>query len=528
MRMAMWDVSASDWTTNDPHEVADQVLRRGARRIDHRPARRARRQASVDRYGRRDGAAADPRRALRTRRPAAGAARRARRRPGVPVLRRHVQLTIDGSERPAGAVTDDVAGGRVARRRLSRSAWVVVLVAVPRATRSCCRPTASTTTCTSGTSHDDLWHHGRLPWHMPVLAHGDAYAYPYGFVNWTTAALVLAVVRQLGRDAVDRARCGRLHRRDVRRVPGAAARLVGGRGAREPGDRGGLALRSAVVRVGCGAAAVRDRGLAPRHGRWAAVLVGIGQAAMPAIVLPDRGRWSSLLYFRSRAVGALIRWYALCARWRCPPVARVRVTRLRRLDDRGDRLVDFFGTSAPGSDRGCAPMFFVLLRRTGRAFAPAAMFVTVLAAIAALLRNARRVVTSGNALVTAPRARPEARHVPALTELRAGRDVPGAAGAATASSVCTTYSAPAVGSTRRCSPRAWRSGASTRTAEYERLSVRPPCRLVIPYDTYDRARRTNEHEMIRPPRGPGARASSAKIEHAPGHESYAVDLSACP
>ena len=25
---------------------------------------------------------------------------------------------------------------------------------------------------------------------MPVLAHGDAYAYPYGFVNWTTAALL--------------------------------------------------------------------------------------------------------------------------------------------------------------------------------------------------------------------------------------------------------------------------------------------------------------------------------------------------
>src|SRR5258708_2860619 len=36
----------------------------------------------------------------------------------------------------------------------------------------------------------DLWHHARLPWRMPVLAHGEAYAYPYGFVNWTTAALV--------------------------------------------------------------------------------------------------------------------------------------------------------------------------------------------------------------------------------------------------------------------------------------------------------------------------------------------------
>ena len=37
---------------------------------------------------------------------------------------------------------------------------------------------------------DDLWHHGRLPWRFPLLGHGDAYVYPYGFVNWTTAALL--------------------------------------------------------------------------------------------------------------------------------------------------------------------------------------------------------------------------------------------------------------------------------------------------------------------------------------------------
>jgi hypothetical protein len=36
----------------------------------------------------------------------------------------------------------------------------------------------------------DLWHHGRIPWKMPVLGHGQAYAYPYGFVNWTSAALL--------------------------------------------------------------------------------------------------------------------------------------------------------------------------------------------------------------------------------------------------------------------------------------------------------------------------------------------------
>jgi hypothetical protein len=34
-----------------------------------------------------------------------------------------------------------------------------------------------------------LWHGHGLPLQMPVLAHGQAFAYPYGFVPWTTAAL---------------------------------------------------------------------------------------------------------------------------------------------------------------------------------------------------------------------------------------------------------------------------------------------------------------------------------------------------
>ena len=44
----------------------------------------------------------------------------------------------------------------------------------------------------------DLWHHGHLPWRMPELGHGDAYAYPYGFANWTTAAIVWPVLGNWG------------------------------------------------------------------------------------------------------------------------------------------------------------------------------------------------------------------------------------------------------------------------------------------------------------------------------------------
>jgi hypothetical protein len=36
---------------------------------------------------------------------------------------------------------------------------------------------------------DQLWHHGRIPLHMPLLGHAQAYAFPYGFVPWMTAAI---------------------------------------------------------------------------------------------------------------------------------------------------------------------------------------------------------------------------------------------------------------------------------------------------------------------------------------------------
>jgi hypothetical protein len=35
-----------------------------------------------------------------------------------------------------------------------------------------------------------IWHHHQLPWHMPVLGHGAAYAFPYALVPWLSAALL--------------------------------------------------------------------------------------------------------------------------------------------------------------------------------------------------------------------------------------------------------------------------------------------------------------------------------------------------
>jgi hypothetical protein len=37
---------------------------------------------------------------------------------------------------------------------------------------------------------DRFWHGHGVPLHMPVIGHGDAYAFPYGFIPWMSAALL--------------------------------------------------------------------------------------------------------------------------------------------------------------------------------------------------------------------------------------------------------------------------------------------------------------------------------------------------
>src|SRR5437764_1483900 len=45
---------------------------------------------------------------------------------------------------------------------------------------------------------ENLWHHGTLPWHMPILGHGSAFTFPYGIVNWTSAAIVWPLLGDWG------------------------------------------------------------------------------------------------------------------------------------------------------------------------------------------------------------------------------------------------------------------------------------------------------------------------------------------
>ncbi len=76
-------------------------------------------------------------------------------------------------------------------------AWLALLVAILR------QPVFLTTDMVSNHVHiwyvaEQLWHGHGVPLHMPVLASGDAYAFPYAFVPW----LVGAVLWPLGGDRV--------------------------------------------------------------------------------------------------------------------------------------------------------------------------------------------------------------------------------------------------------------------------------------------------------------------------------------
>ena len=105
---------------------------------------------------------------------------------------------------------------------------------------------------------------GGLPFHMPVLGHGEALTFPYGFLPWLVGGRAGARPRGLGRHPPHR---DGLHRRRGHHVLGAAGDppgLVGGGRPREPHTRDGAHHRAAPVPVGHRLPLRRHRVLAPR------------------------------------------------------------------------------------------------------------------------------------------------------------------------------------------------------------------------------------------------------------------------
>src|SRR4051794_30945399 len=89
-------------------------------------------------------------------------------------------------------VTTETRAGRNTKRSLV-VVWAVILVLLLRH-----REVISSDTL-SNYIHvwfvaDRFWHGGGLPFHMPVLAHGRALAFPYGFIPWMFAVLLWPIM----------------------------------------------------------------------------------------------------------------------------------------------------------------------------------------------------------------------------------------------------------------------------------------------------------------------------------------------
>src|SRR6478752_8397933 len=210
----------------------------------------------------------------------------------------------------------------------------------------------------------DLWHHGHLPWRMPMLGHGEAYAYPYGFVNWTTAAIAWPLLGNWGvtlwtvLGTVGCIAATFLAFPELRRGWWAAAVLA------NPAiieallfGQQSFAWGAALLLFGV-AAWRRERPL------LAAVLVGLGQATHAAIVLPIGALLvaACLPFVPDRR--ALLRWYALSLLITVPAVVLVFVSPGYADATTRDRLVNFIGTLGPRCLIVAMPVIFALAART--------------------------------------------------------------------------------------------------------------------------------------------------------------------
>ena len=223
-----------------------------------------------------------------------------------------------------------------------------------------------------------LWHHGHLPWHMPVLGHGAAYAYPYGFTNWTVGALLWPVFGDWGVTLCT--------------VLGAAACIAATFAAFPELRRGWWAAAAlanpAIIQAllfgqqsfEWGAALLLFGIAAWRRNRplVAAILVGLGQATHAAIVLPIALLLVAIGCWFVPDRGRLLRWYGVSLLITIPAVALVFASPGYADATMRDRIANFFSTLGLRLLIVVLPLVFVWARHTGaRALAPLALLVSL-------------------------------------------------------------------------------------------------------------------------------------------------------
>jgi hypothetical protein len=229
----------------------------------------------------------------------------------------------------------------------------------------------------------DLWHHGRLPWKMPVLGHGEAYAYPYGFTNWTTAAFLWplfgdwAVTLWTVVGVVGCIVATFVAFPELRHGYWAAAVLANSAilQALLFGQQS-FAWAAALVLFGV---ACWRRG----HRAWAAVLVGVGQYTHPAVAAPMALVMVILYLLFTHDRWAVVRWYALSCLITLPAVIIVFASPTFSDTSSGSRMLNFWITLGPRVLIVVLPMFYAVLFHAGkRALGPLALGLSIVASVA--------------------------------------------------------------------------------------------------------------------------------------------------
>jgi hypothetical protein len=419
---------------------------------------------------------------------------------------------------------DDVPGGNVALI-LVAAAWVVVLAMYLDHRIVLTSDSMNNYVHVWGIARE-LWHHGHLPWRMPVLGHGDAYAYPYGFTNWTTAAIVWPALGNWGVTlwtAIGAVGCilaTFVAFPELRRGWWAAAVLA------NPAiieallfGQQAFAWGAALLLFGV-AAWRRERPL------LAAILVGLGQATHAAIVLPI----GALLVLACLPFvpdpRKLLRWYALSVLIALPAIVLVFVSPGYADATTRDRLVNFVGTLGPRVLVVAMPLIFVLARRTGiRAFAPLALVIALGVNVAfeqpLNVEWQWRGLTRTASTVTLDHFLDSPQFVPGATYrvLRSAADTK-----------LGLYHVLRKGGRldSELFPESMAVRSFSNVAEYEQLLCDRHVDDVIAYDSYTRSRHTNEIAVLRRLASePAPRVRLRTIVHHPTFVVYAVDRTGC-
>jgi hypothetical protein len=430
---------------------------------------------------------------------------------------------LNRAPEPPAAPAGDVPGGNVALL-LVAGAWIVIAVWY-LAHRIVLSSDSMNNYVHVWWIARDLWHHGRLPWRMPVLGHGAAYAYPYGVTNWTFGALLWPVFGDWGVTLTT--------------VLGAAGCIAATFAAFPELRRGWWAAAAlanpAIIEAllfgqqafAWGAALLLFGVAAWRHHRplLAAVLVGLGQATHAPIVLPIGVLLVAGAFVFARNRRRLLGWYALSLLITIPAVALVFASPGYADATVRDRVANFFSTLGLRVLIIVLPVVFALARRTGfRAFGPFALFASLV--ISASVQVPMNVDFQWGALTrTADTASLDAYlHSPQFHPGATYRVLRGAA-----DGKLGLYHVLRAGGRldSEMFPESMAIHSFASTQEYARLLCNRDIDYVIAYASYTASRGTNEVAVLRHLEHAGGRVRVEPIETGRDHVVYHVTRQGC-